>query len=218
MARKNGAKLTVETCHHYLALNSENIPDASTEYKCAPPIRNEENRSQLWKAICNGDINLIVSDHSPSTPGVKMLTYGKNRGDFIKAWGGISSVQFGLSLFWTNCQPYNLTIKDLVRLLCYEPAKLCGIDKQKSRIAEGYDADFCVWDPDSEFTVTPDIIHFQNKANPYMGRKLKGLVHATILRGHVIYRDNEKFKNQPLGNLLMKKCDTKKVVNVTFDN
>lgn len=94
-SRLNGAKLTVETCHHYLSLCAEEVPDAQTEFKCAPPIRDQKNREQLWAGILNGDINLVVSDHSPSTPGVKMLTYGKNRGDFLKAWGGISSVQFG---------------------------------------------------------------------------------------------------------------------------
>lgn len=94
-SRLNGAKLTVETCHHYLSLSAEEVPDEHTEFKCAPPIRDRANRERLWQALVSGDINLVVSDHSPSTPGVKMLTYGKNRGDFLKAWGGISSVQFG---------------------------------------------------------------------------------------------------------------------------
>lgn len=95
-SRLNGAKLTVETCHHYLSLSAEEVPDEHTEFKCAPPIRDRANRERLWQALVSGDINLVVSDHSPSTPGVKMLTYGKNRGDFLKAWGGISSVQFGI--------------------------------------------------------------------------------------------------------------------------
>lgn len=102
-SRLNGARLTVETCHHYLSLCAEEVPDAQTEFKCAPPIRDQANRAQLWQAILAEDINLVVSDHSPSTPGVKMLTYGKNRGDFLKAWGGISSVQFGnQSLFFLD--------------------------------------------------------------------------------------------------------------------
>lgn len=93
--REKSCRLTVETCHHYLNISAEDVPDASTEYKCAPPIRGRDNQKKLWQGLIDGDINLVVSDHSPSTPGVKMLTYGKNRGDFLKAWGGISSVQFG---------------------------------------------------------------------------------------------------------------------------
>lgn len=162
-ARKNGAKLTVETCHHYLSITAEDIPDEHTEFKCAPPIRDRSNQEKLWQALKDGHINLVVSDHSPSTPGVKLLTAGKNRGNFLKAWGGISSVQFGLPLFWTNCKRYGFTLTDLIRLMCEEPAKLVGLDHRKGKIAVGYDADFCVWDPEEEFTVSPDIIEFQNK-------------------------------------------------------
>ncbi|XP_037028604.1 allantoinase [Bradysia coprophila] len=199
--REKRCRLTVETCHHYLNISAEEVPDASTEYKCAPPIRDHNNQKKLWQALIDGDINLVVSDHSPSTPGVKMLTYGKNRGDFLKAWGGISSVQFGLSLFWTQCKNYGMGLSDVVRLMCTAPAELCGINDFKGKIAEGYDADFCVWDPDDGFTVTQDIVQFQNKANPYMGRKLNGLVHATIVRGSHVFQDGENFR-QPMGNLI----------------
>uniref|UniRef100_A0A1L8DXS6 allantoinase n=1 Tax=Nyssomyia neivai TaxID=330878 RepID=A0A1L8DXS6_9DIPT len=203
-ARMNGARLTVETCHHYLTLSAEEVPDAHTEYKCAPPIRSVENRQKLWDALRAGEIDMVVSDHSPSTPGIKLLTYGKTRGDFMRAWGGISSVQFGLSLFWTHCQSEGFTLVDLNRLLCQEPAKLIGIDGYKGRIAVGYDADFCVWDPDAAFSITPDIIHFQNKANPYMNKIVRGKVHATILRGQIVFRDGERF-TKPMGKLILKK-------------
>lgn len=207
-ARANGAKLTVETCHHYLSIAAEDIPDAHTEYKCCPPIRRKTNQELLWQAVCDGDINMIVSDHSPSTPDMKLLTSGKNRGDFLKAWGGISSVQFGLPLFWSNCQRYGLTIPDLVRLLCTEPAKMCGIGEMKGRLEVGYDGDICVWDPEDTFTVTRDIIRFQNKATPYMDRKLRGVVHATFIRGRQVYRQTgsaSQFDSPPVGNILLKR-------------
>lgn len=125
-----------------------------------------------------------------------MLTYGANRGDFLRAWGGISSVQFGLSLFWTQCSKYGLGLADVQRLMCSAPAALCGLDGErhrKGRIAVGWSADFCVWDPDAEFTVRADMIEFQNKANPYMDRVLRGVVHATVVRGRVVYQAGEKF-------------------------
>lgn len=75
--------------------------------------------------------------------------------------------------------------------------------------------DFCVWDPDAEFTITQDIVHFQNKANPYMGRKLKGLVHATIVRGLHVFQDGEKFQ-QPMGELI-EKNGRKKLVTTGSD-
>lgn len=113
----------------------------------------------------------------------------------------------GLSLFWTNCRKYNLDIPDVVRLLCTAPAELCGLTATKGRIAVGYDADFCVWDPTAEFTVSPDIIQFQNKANPYMGTKLQGLVHATVVRGHHVFEDSERF-GEPKGRLLRNNATT----------
>ncbi|XP_055634293.1 allantoinase, mitochondrial [Toxorhynchites rutilus septentrionalis] len=203
-ARRNGAKLTVETCHHYLSITAEDIPDARTEYKCCPPIRGKTNQEQLWQAIRNGDIDMVVSDHSPSTPDMKLLTSGKHRGDFLKAWGGISSVQFGLPLFWTNCRRYGLDIADLVRLLCTEPARMCGLDNVKGRLEVGYDGDVCVWDPADTFTVTQDVIEFRNKTSPYVDQKLRGVVHASFVRGYCVYRRTEKF-GAPVGDILLKR-------------
>lgn len=101
----------------------------------------------------------------------------------------------GLSLFWTNCEKHGLDINDMIRLMCEEPAKLCNFQDRKGKLATGYDADFCIWDPSAEFTVTPESIHFRNKANPYMGKRLKGVVHATIVRGQFAYKrtTNETF-------------------------
>lgn len=208
-ARENGCHLTVETCHHYLNLSSETVPDSRTDFKCCPPIRSEKNKEELWQAILDKDIDLVVSDHSPSTPTVKLLTSGENKGDFLKAWGGISSVQFGLSLFWTNCQKYGLNITDMVNLMCTQPAKLCGLDQYKGKMSEGFDADFCIWDPEDSFSVSDDIIHFQHKANPYMGRILKGVVHATYVRGNNVYQRFEEF-SEPNGKILAKIADGKK--------
>lgn len=90
----------------------------------------------------------------------------------------------------------------MIRLMCEAPAKLCGFDKRKGKLAKGYDADFCVWDPEGELTITKDIIHFKNKATPYMDQTLKGLVHATIVRGNFAYRRSESNAFQHVGNLI----------------
>lgn len=108
----------------------------------------------------------------------------------------------GLSLFWTNCEKHGLSINDLIRLMSVEPAKLCKFDGQKGRLAKGYDADLCIWDPSVEFTVSPDIIHFRNKANPYMNQQLKGLVHATIVRGQFAYKRSTSETFNFVGRLL----------------
>lgn len=111
----------------------------------------------------------------------------------------------GLSLFWTNCEAHGLRLNDMIRLMCEQPAKLCGFNEQKGKLAKGYDADLCIWDPLDEFTVTPDIIHFRNKANPYMNKKLKGIVHATIVRGQFAYKRSTSEKFNFIGRLLKPK-------------
>ena len=96
-AKASGVKLTAETCPHYLYFAAEDIPDGATEFKCCPPIRERENREQLWQALADGTIDLIVSDHSPCTEDLKL----KESGNFLEAWGGIASLQLRLPVIWT---------------------------------------------------------------------------------------------------------------------
>lgn len=91
-----GNRLTVETCHHYLVLNAEDIPRYRVDFKCCPPIRDLNNQAALWKALKSGDINMVVSDHSPNLAENKLLVKGQpDYGNFVKSWGGIPGVQFG---------------------------------------------------------------------------------------------------------------------------
>lgn len=207
-SQKNKANLTAETCHHYLTLSSEEVEDCHTEFKTCPPIRTKANQEKLWKAIQDKTINMVVSHHSPATPGAKCLSYGRTRGDFINAWPGIGSLQFGLSIFWTHCRDYGLGLEDVCRVMCESQANMCGIQNFKGKIEEGFDADFCVWNPDEEFLVSPEIIQFRNKANPYMNKKLCGVVHATVVRGLHVFQKYEGF-GQPLGKIILRKTNKK---------
>src|SRR6185295_10776458 len=96
-AKQKGLLLTVETGQHYLYFNAEEITDGQTQFKCAPPIREKENNDKLWQALKSGIIDFVATDHSPSTPDLKEL----ESGDFMKAWGGIASLQFALPVLWT---------------------------------------------------------------------------------------------------------------------
>lgn len=197
-ARQAGAPLTVETTHHYLNLSAENIPAGATHFKCCPPIRDAANQELLWSALKSGDIDMVVSDHSPCTPDLKCL----DSGDFMEAWGGISSMQFGLSLFWTSASKKGFSLFDTVRLLCKEPAKLCRLDNQKGNLIPGHDADLVIWDPEKQFTVKEEHIHHKNKLTPYLGLTLLGEVKGTIVRGRVVYSQG-CFSSHPLGKHLL---------------
>ncbi|XP_023665894.1 allantoinase, mitochondrial isoform X2 [Paramormyrops kingsleyae] len=196
-ARLAGAPLTVETTHHYLTLCAENIPPRATQFKCCPPIRGKANQEQLWSALKSGLIDMVVSDHSPCIPDLKTL----QTGDFFQAWGGISSLQLGLSLFWTTASNKGFSVLDMVRLLCQKPAELCCLDNQKGSLSPGHDADLVIWDPDDEFEVKDANIFHKNKLTPYLGCKLRGVVYATVVRGKIVYSQGS-FSPQPLGKHL----------------
>ncbi|XP_031328413.1 uncharacterized protein LOC116159615 isoform X1 [Photinus pyralis] len=196
-AKKDGVKLTVETCHHYLSIKNEDIPEKATQFKCTPPIRDLTNLNLLWQAIKNGLLDMVVSDHSPCTSDLKCL----ESGNFMQAWGGISSLQFDLSLFWTQVKQHGLSIFDINKYMTYMPAKLVGLHNVKGQIATNYDADFVIWDPHSIIHVEPEMIQHKNKITPYLGKNLYGKVLKTVVRGHVVY-DNEKFVNKPNGKLI----------------
>jgi allantoinase len=183
--------LTVETCPHYLTFAAEDIPDGATEYKCAPPIRELNNRERLWDALRQGFIDQVVTDHSPSTSALKC----SGSGDFMKAWGGISSLQLGLAAVWTEARARGRSIRDLVEWMSAAPARLAGLHSKKGAIATGFDADFVIWNPDAEFTVDANTLEHKNKLTPYNARKLTGRVVRTILRGETIY-DESGFKTR----------------------
>ncbi|XP_077441084.1 allantoinase isoform X2 [Vanacampus margaritifer] len=197
-AKKGGAPLTVETTHHYLNLSAENVPTGATQFKCCPPIRSSHNQDQLWAALKAGHIDMVVSDHSPCTADLKKL----DSGDFTQAWGGISSLQFGLPLFWSSASQKGFQLVDAVRLMCQNTAKLCGLGQQKGRLAPGYDADLVIWDPEREFEIKEEGIHHKNKMTPYLGVSLRGMVKSTIVGGHLVYRDGS-FSAEPLGKTLL---------------
>jgi allantoinase len=181
-ARSEGLPITVETCPHYLYFASERIRDGQTQFKCAPPIRSEQNRRDLCDALTAGQIDTIGSDHSPCPPELKHLDVG----DFSRAWGGIASLQLTLPIIWTLAQQSGWSIDQLAKWLSMAPAKNFGL-QHKGQISVGYDADFCVWDPESEWTVVGQQLHHRHSVTPYDGEQLRGLVKQTYVRGKLVY-------------------------------
>ncbi|TCC52660.1 allantoinase AllB [Kribbella capetownensis] len=177
-ARSGGVRITAETCPHYLTFTAEEIPDGATQYKCCPPIRGAENRERLWDGLRDGVIDLVVSDHSPSTIDLKHL----DTGDFGTAWGGIASLQLGLPAVWTEARKRGFTLADVTRWMSQAPAAQVGLTT-KGRIEVGYDADLCVLAPDETFVVDPNALQHKNAITPYADRTLTGVVRRTWLRG-----------------------------------
>jgi allantoinase len=180
-ARAEGLPITVETCPHYLSFAAEEIRDGATAFKCCPPIREADNRDQLWQALGEGVVDCVVSDHSPCTPELKRPDVG----DFGLAWGGVSSLQLGLPAVWTEARARGHALPDVVRWMSAQPARLAGL-RTKGRLAVGADADLCVFAPDETFAVDAGRLHHRHPVTPYAGRRLDGVVRSTWLRGSPI--------------------------------
>ena len=192
-------RLTVETCPHYLNFNAEDIPDESPIFKCAPPIREKANNDNLWKFLLNDGFDFLGSDHSPAPPERKQL----ESGDFFKAWGGISGLQFTLPILYSECKKRGIAIEKLIPLLTNNPAKFLGLDSKKGALIKGFDADITVWDDTLEFKITEDSIQHKHKATPYLNEKVIGKVIHTFVNGiHVV--EYSKIKNLEQGQLLLK--------------
>jgi len=196
-ARHQGLQLSVETCPHYLTLAAEAIDDGKPLYKCCPPIREQANQEQLWQAILDGDIDCIVSDHSPCTPALKAL----ETGDLGQAWGGISALQFGLPLIWTEGRTRGLNYSDIARLMSHTAAGFLGLDDRKGRIASGMAADLCLFDDHEPHTITTAMIAHRHKISPYVGKQVAGRVQKTWLRGKLVY-DQGQFPGPTRGQIL----------------
>lgn len=242
-AKESGIKITAETCFHYLALASEEVPDGDTRHKCCPPIRSSSNRDGLWEELSRPDsvLQTIVSDHSPCTPELKILPHSVphacgssvavpkamkavngeivskeqvaeiERGDFFASWGGISSVGLGLPILWTEAASRTLSILDVVRLCSVNTAQQVGLSHQKGALRPGMDADICVFADEETFVVGREQMLFRNKVSPYQGRRMRGVVRETWVRGMKVFERgarNGGFVGKggvPSGRLLLEK-------------
>ena len=226
-ARTAGINITAETCFHYLALASEKIQDGDTRHKCCPPIRTQSNQDGLWDELLWEDdsvIKTIVSDHSPCTPELKLLPPSvagnrlptppseneKQPGDFFSAWGGVSSVGLGLPILWTSAlqNNRNVTAEDIARWCCANTALQVGLEKSKGQLAVGFDGDVCVFDDEAEWVVGEggEGMLWRNKVSAYAGKRMRGCVKETWVRGRKVYERGRGFvESKPGGKLLLEK-------------
>jgi len=198
-ARREGVPVTVETCAHYLWFTAEEISDGATEFKCAPPLRGAANREALWQALADGRIDMVTTDHSPCPPAMK----SRDTGRWDQAWGGIAGLGLALPVLWTAMSQRGIGIERLGEWMAAAPAQLAGMADRKGALAVGCDADLVVFDPDAEWTVAPEHLHFRHKLSPYLGAALRGQVVETWLRGELIYgRDGDA--GEPRGRELVR--------------
>ena len=200
-ARAEGLPITAEACPHHLHFAAEDIADGDTLKKCTPPIRGRANREALWQGLRDGSIDLIATDHSPCPLEMKRLDEGR----FDLAWGGIASLSLALPVVWTDAARRGFALDDVARWMSAGPAALAGLSDRIGSLEAGRNANFVVFDPEAEFIVTSDRLHYRHAISPYMGETLKGVVKATYLRGKPVYRlldQAASFESTPRGREL----------------
>ena len=190
-AKNDGVSITAETCPHYLTFAAEEIPPGATEFKCAPPIRESRHRRALRAGLRGGTIDLVATDHSPAPPSMKPP------GDFVRAWGGIASLEMSLAAVWSAAPR---SAMNLASWMSERPAALARFER-KGQIAPGFDADLIVWNPDEHWTVDAAALQQRHKLTPYAGRRLRGRVKTTFVRGVRVW-DDGRIVSPPTGRLL----------------
>ncbi len=183
VAKAEGLPVTVETCPHYLHFAAEHVADGNTLLKCAPPIRDAANCDALWEALRDGLIDMVVTDHSPCPPVMKRLGTGR----FDEAWGGIASLSLALPVVWSRAVQRGFTLGDVARWMSTAPAALAGMSGRAGSLQAGREASFVVFNPEAEFVVRAEGLHYRHSVSPYMGETLRGVVRATYLRGEAVF-------------------------------
>ncbi|NQX27713.1 allantoinase AllB [Microbacteriaceae bacterium VKM Ac-2854] len=192
-AKAEGLRITAETCPHYLTFDEAHIPDGATQYKCCPPIRDEANRELLWAALLDGTIDIVASDHSPSTKELKFA----HDGDFGLAWGGISGLELSFRAVWTGAQQRGIPLEQVIAWMSTGTSALLGLS-QKGLLRAGADADLVAFDPEATTLVDVEHLSHKNKVSAYDGSTVLGAISATWVSGVLVGDDAAA----PIGRLL----------------
>lgn len=179
-AKKRGVKITCETCPHYYSFTQDEVLISGTNAKMNPPLRTEVDKQAIIQGLMDGTIDAIITDHAPHSEDEKAR-------ELAKAPNGIIGFETALAATITNLvEPGYIDYLNMVRLMSYNPAKLLKLD-DRGEIKEGKIADLTVFDPNCEYVYEKESIVSRSKNTPFIGKKLKGLVHYTIVGGEVKY-------------------------------
>jgi len=187
-ARQRGQGAFCETCPQYLLLNDDVYSgDKPEHFILQPPLRPKENNQRLWDLVKQGKVNVLSTDSCDYT-----IQQKREFKEFTKTPGGLPGVETLLSLVYTyGVEAGLISLSDMVRLLCENPARLFGIDEQKGFLTIGTDADLVLYDPEPEVIIDYRDLHYLSGYSPYQGMKVQGQVQATFVRGDIVYQNGE---------------------------
>lgn len=180
--RSLGAKITAETCTHYLTLSEEDMPRLQAKGKINPPLRGKSDVAGLWDLASKGEIDMITSDHAP------WLIGRKSDSDIFNNASGAPGVEHLLPIIYSEgVAKGRISLTDMVRLLSQKPADVFGLGHRKGRLAVGYDADLAIIDPTVAWTLDERDLHSSAGWSAYEGMKMQGKLSHTVVRGSIVY-------------------------------
>ena len=205
-AQQEGYDITAETCSHYLSMTDKDVLENGPLFKCAPPLRSQEEVDRLWGYVEDGTFSGIASDHSPCSYAEKYEEIlGQKIENVFDVWGGISGIQSGVQVsFYEGCIKRGISPSTLAKVMAENPAKTFGIYGKKGALKPGFDADIILIDPEKEWEITSDSLKYVNKISAFVGMKGKGLPVCTIVRGEVVAQDGEIIDTKGYGKLVKK--------------
>lgn len=193
-AQKQGLNVTGETCPHFLYLTNEDFEEIGNMMKVYPLVKFKEDKERLWKALTDGTLSLICSDHAPHTEEEKT-------GEFNQIPAGMCGVETLVPLMLNSVSEGRLTLQNVVSLLSAKPARLFNLYPKKGALQPGADADLTIVDMNREKIIDKDELHSKSKVTAYDGFKVKGLPVSTIVNGKVVML-NEEIIMEPSGQLV----------------
>ncbi len=197
-ARAQGYQIVLETCPQYLEFNSEVYKrEDAAKFVCSPPMKNEDNRLAIRKGVTDGFIDVVATDHCPFTLEQKAL--GKD--NFTKIPNGCMGVENRYPYLLGMAMEGEMTLSEVVRICCHNPAKLFGCDT-KGDIEIGKDADVVIFDPKGSMTVTAEKMHTKAEYTIWEGITTKGKIEMTISKGKVIAQNGEFIGNAGDGKFI----------------
>ncbi|MFC3747649.1 dihydroorotase family protein [Paenibacillus sp. GCM10012306] len=180
--RSLGAKITAETCTHYLTLSEEDMPRLGAKGKINPPLRSKSDVEGLWDLAAKGAIDMITSDHAP------WLLERKSDADIFNNSSGAPGVEHLLPIIYSEgVAKGRISLTEMVRLLSQRPADVFGLGHRKGRLAVGYDADLAIIDPSVAWTLDERELHSSAGWSAYEGMQMQGKLTHTLVRGAVVY-------------------------------
>jgi len=176
-AKAEGLAITCEVTPHHLLLTEENCAEYDTNYKVNPPLRGMKDLEALRRAVGEGLVDALATDHAPHLQSEKEL-------EFLAAPFGIASLECALGLYVKALiEPGIIDWPELVSLMTNRPAKIIGVDK--GTLGKGRQADITIINPDSEYEIDVNTFVSKSRNCPYHGWKVKGRVEKTIVQGEV---------------------------------